>query len=119
MSKKKKEIDLEELFNKEFYIVDCANFIFFPRVVRAVGFEMSTDELIIITDIKDCLVKENRRFSVEYLEQYKNFDEAKKEAERLNNLPKYKELADNWNSPETIFRRKLLEESIGRTEKLV
>ena len=24
------ELDLEELFNKEFYIVDCSNFIFYP-----------------------------------------------------------------------------------------
>lgn len=106
--------DLEELYNKEFYIIDCQNFIFFPRVVRAVGFEMGPDELQIITDIEDTLVHENRKYSIEFLESYKTFEEAKSEAERLNNLPKNKKRADEWNSPKAIFKRKLLEESIGR-----
>ena len=106
------EIRLDELFNKEFYIVDCKNFIFYPRIVIAIGFEMSSKELNIITDKIDILTHENRKFPIEYLEQYKSFEEARKEAERLNNLPKNKKRADEWNNPESIFRRKLLEESI-------
>lgn len=106
------EIRLDELFNKEFYIVDCKNFIFYPRIVIAIGFEMSSKELNIITDKIDILTHENRKFPIEYLEQYKSFEEARKEAERLNNLPKNKKRADEWNNPEAIFRRKLLEESI-------
>ena len=106
------EIRLDELFNKEFYIVDCKNFIFYPRIVIAIGFEMSSKELNIITDKIDILTHENRKFPIEYLEQYKSFEEARKEAGRLNNLPKNKKRADEWNNPEAIFRRKLLEESI-------
>ena len=82
------EIRLDELFNKEFYIVDCKNFIFYPRIVIAIGFEMSSKELNIITDKIDILTHENRKFPIEYLEQYKSFEEARKEAERLNNSSK-------------------------------
>lgn len=42
------EIRLDELFNKEFYIVDCNNFIFYPREVRVVGFEISPGEMNVI-----------------------------------------------------------------------
>lgn len=107
-----KEINLDELFNKVFYIVDCNNFMFYPKIVRAVGFEMSSKELNIIIDEVDILTHENRKFLIEYLEQYRSFEEARKEAERLNNLPRNKKIADEWNSPEAIFKRKLLEESI-------
>lgn len=106
------EINLDGLFNREFYIVNCKNFIFYPKTVRAIGFEMSSNELNIIIDEVDGLTHENIEFPIEYLEQYKTFEEAKKEAERLNNLPKNKKRADEWNSPEAIFKRKLLEESI-------
>ena len=105
---------MEELFNKEFYIVDRSNFIFYPRVVRAKGFEMFPDEFEIVTSIIDPVTKENKRYPIEYLEQYKSFEEARKEAERLNNLPKNKKQAEEWNNPDAIYRRKFLEESIKR-----
>lgn len=107
-----KWLNLEELYNKEFYIVDCSNFIFYPRIVRAIGFEISPDEINIITDAIEPLIKENRKYPIEYLEQYKTFEDAEKEAKRLNNLPENKRRADEWNSPESIFKRKLLEESL-------
>lgn len=106
------EIRLDELFNKEFYIVDCNNFIFYPREVRVVGFEISPGEMNVIIDEFDTLTHENRRFPIEYLEKYKSFEEAKEEAERLNNIPENKRNANEWNSPEAIYKRKLLEQSI-------
>lgn len=108
--------NLDELYNKEFYIVDCYNFIFFPKIVKAVGFEISPDELLIITDMKEALLKEKKRYSLEYLEQYKDFDEARKEAERLNNLPKNKKRAEEWNNPEAVYKRKLWQEAIKRSD---
>ena len=107
-----KKLNLRELDNKKFYIIDCSNFIFYPRTVRAIGYEMSPDELNIIIDITENLTNEYRRYPIEYLEQYKTFEEAEKEAKRLNNLPKNKKRADEWNSPEAIFKRKIFEESI-------
>ena len=101
------EIDVEELFNKEFYIVDCYSFIFYPRVIRTIGFEISPDETLIITNILDSLTKENIKYSIEYLEKYKSFEKTKKEAERLNNLPKNKKRAEDWNSSESIYKRML------------
>ena len=112
MSYKNEVFNFKELYNKEFYIVDCSNFIFYPKIVRTIGFEISTDELNIITDAIEHLTKENRRYSIEYLEQYKTFEEAEKEAKRLNNLPENKKRANEWNSPEAIFKRKILEESL-------
>lgn len=106
------EFNLDELFNKEFYIVNCKNFIFYPQTVRAVGFTMSYDELNILIDEVDGLTHENMKFPIKYLERYKSFKEAKKEAERLNNLQRNKKRAEEWNSPEAIFKRKLLEENI-------
>lgn len=112
----KEVINLDELYNKEFYIVDCYDFIFFPMTARAMGYEISPDEFLIITDIEDPLLKENRRFSFKYLEKYKSFEEAKKEAERLNNLPKHKKRAEEWNNPESIYKRKLWIEAIKRSD---
>lgn len=106
------EFNLDKLFNKEFYIVDCSNFVFYPREVRAVGFEISPEGTNIIIDEVDNLIHENRRFPIEYLEKYKSFEEAKKEAERLNNIPENKKNANEWNSPEAIYKRQLLEQSI-------
>lgn len=103
-----KKINLEEIYNKEFYIVDCEDFIFYPKIVIAIGFEISPDEFNIITDAVEHLTKENRKYPIEYLEQYKTFEEARKEAERLNNLPKNQKRANEWNSPKAIFKRKLL-----------
>ncbi len=113
-----KELNLEELYNKEFYIIDCLNFIYYPKIVRGIGFEISPDELNIITDAVEYLTKENRKYTIEYLEQYKTFEEARKEAERLNNLPKNKKRAKEWNSPESIFKRKVIEESLRKTRWL-
>ena len=110
--KKSKVFDLKELYNKEFYIVACSNFIFYPKIVRGIGLEISPGELNIITDAIEPSLKENSKYPVEYLEQYKTFEDAEKEAKRLNNLPKNKRKASEWNSPESIYKRKILEERL-------
>lgn len=103
-------MNIEELFNKEFYIIDCDNYIFFPRVVRAIYFEVSHIDLTITIDKIDDLTGENIKFPIEYLQHFKTFEDAKKEAERLNNLPKNKKRANEWNNPEEIYKRNLYKE---------
>ena len=103
-------MDPDEIFNKKFYIVDCRNFVFFPRTVRVIGFEASPDEIIFITNLKEHLIHENRRMYIEELERFKSFEEAFEEAERLNELPENKKRADDWNNAKAVFARRYLEE---------
>lgn len=103
-----KASNLEDLLNRFYYIVECDNFIFYPKTIRPMGFEISPDELNIITDEVDILTKENKRYPIEYLENFKSFEEAKTEAERLNNIPENKRRSKEWNSPEAIYKRNLL-----------
>lgn len=106
-------MDLNEILNKEFYVVDCFNFIYFPRIVRVIGYELLYQaEIEFITDIIESDTKKNKKMCLWELERFKSFEEAKKEAERLNNLEKNKRRANMYNSPEEIFKRKILEESL-------
>lgn len=106
-------MDLDEIFKKPFYIVDCKSFIYFPREVRVIGLELSFDETICIINLKEHLINENRRVPLEVLERFTSFEEAYKEAERLNEIPKNKETASEWNSPEAIFRREYMKAMLG------
>lgn len=106
-------MDLEEIFNKEFYIVDCESFIYFPRKVRVIGFEASSDEIVFITNLKEHLINENRKMYIEELERFKSFEEAKKGAERLNEIPENKKRADEWNNAKATFNRKYMEAMLG------
>lgn len=108
----KNRLDLEELLNKDYFVIECRNFVFYPKVIRPIGFEVSPDETNIITDEVDNLTHENRTYLIEYLENFKSFEDAKKEAERLNNIPKNKKRAMEWNSPEAVYRRYLLMQNI-------
>lgn len=106
-------MDLEKIFNKDFYIVDCESFVYFPREVRVIGFELSFNETICIINLKEHLINENRRVPLEVLESFKSFEEAYKEAERLNKIPENQRRASEWNSPEAIFKRKYIEAMLG------
>lgn len=105
---------MEEFLNKEFYIVDCQNFIYFPRVVKAIGWEMCCDEPIkYIVDIPaPYCSNENRKIYKDELERFKSFDEAKQYAEKLNNIPKNKKRAKDWNSYENQYRMLLAEQQL-------
>ena len=106
-------MDIGEIFNKEFYIVNCENFIYFPRKVRVIGLEASPDEIIFITNLEEHLINENRKMYIEELERFKSFEEAYKEAKRLNELPKNKKRAEEWNNAKAVFKRKYLEAMLG------
>lgn len=87
---KKKTTNLMDYMNKEFYIIDCKDFIYFARKVHIIGFEISSDDLAFITDIKDELFDKHRKMYKEELEQFKSFDEASKRAKELNEIPENK-----------------------------
>lgn len=88
----------EKLLKKEYYIIDCQDFIYFARVVHVVGVgDTCVDsEPIYILDIKDFMGK-NREIYMSELERFKTFEEAKEEAKRMNNIPENKKRANEWN----------------------
>lgn len=94
---KSKSFDLINYINKEFYIIDCEDFTYFARKIHVVGFEMTPDELIFITDVKN-LIDEPKKFYKEELEQFKSFEEARKKAKQLNEISKNIERAKQKRS---------------------
>lgn len=106
-------MNIDEICTKEFYIIDCQNFVYFPRKIRVVGFEVSSNEIIFITNLEDPLIHENRKMYIEELERFKSFEEAFKEAKKLNELPKNKKRAKDWNNAKAFFTRKCLEGMLG------
>lgn len=107
-------MDMDEIFNKEFYIICCRDFVYFPKKVKVIGFEASPDEINFIIDLEEPLTHENRRMYIEELERFKSFEEAFEEAERLNELPKNKQRAEEWNNAKAVFARRYLEELSGK-----
>ena len=103
---------MEEFMNKEFYIIDCTNFIYFPRVVKVIGFEMTCGEepqcVIDIPEYYNATI--NRKIYKDELERFKSFNEAKQYAEKLNNIPENKKRAEDWNSSENQYRMLLAEQ---------
>lgn len=82
-------LDFEEILNKDYFIVDCENFTYFARVVRAIGFEQACEEeLQIIIDIAEPYCPDrNRSLYITDLQTFKTFKEAQKYAEKLNKMP--------------------------------
>ena len=99
----KKMLSLEEIYNKNFYIIDCENFIYYPKIVKIIAEKVSSEHGI------SYITNENKKVCIEELKRFKNLEEAYKEAKRLNDLPKNKKRADEWNDPKEIFRRKSME----------
>lgn len=93
---KSKSFNLMNYINKEFYIIDCQHFTYFARKVQVIGFEMSSNDLIFITDAKESLFNEYRKIYKEELEQFKSFDEARKKAKELNEIPENKKRAEQY-----------------------
>lgn len=83
--------ELMEFMKKEFYIVDCEDFVYFAKTIHVVGFSMSSseDELMYLTD-QDTIMS---RFE---LERYKTFEEAQAKAKDLNEKPENKKRAEDW-----------------------
>lgn len=103
------EMSIDEILSKEFYIVDCEDYIYFPRKIRIIGIEISSEDgERYITDIEEGLPKENRKMYAEELNKFKNIEQAYNEANRLNQLPENKKRAYEWNNPESVFKRKYM-----------
>lgn len=90
---------LQELLKKEFYIVDCMDFVYFPRITHVVGVGASScdEELQYYINVSDHNNKEMLVYKSE-LERFKTFNEAKEYAEHLNNIPENKKRAEYWNT---------------------
>lgn len=90
---------INELLEKEFYIIDCMDFTYFARPVHIVGVGgcASDEELHYYLDIKDFMGRDREMYMYE-LERFKTFEEAQKEADRLNNIPSNKKRAKEWNT---------------------
>lgn len=107
-------IDIQEFMNREFYIVDCKNFIYYPKVVKAIGFECAYGEEIqfVINIYEPYCPDKNRKMYKSELERFKTFDEAKKYAKKLNDIPENKQRANDWNNSENQYRMFLMQEKI-------
>ena len=73
---------LNKFMKKDFYVIDCEKFVFFPRIIHIVRFEMAYNSPILFyTNIKG-----SRGLYIEELERFKTFEEAEREATRLNSI---------------------------------
>ena len=90
---------LDELLTKEFYIINCENFIYFVQPVHIIGVGgyACDEELHYYLDVKDFMGRDMEVYMCE-LERFKTFEEAQKEANRLNNIPSNKKRAKDWNT---------------------
>lgn len=94
-------MSIKELTEKEYYIVDCSDFVYFPRVVHVIGISFcSVDELTrYMIDIPNIIrPDEYRDVAMWELERFKTFEDATKEAERLNKIPSNRRRAKDWNT---------------------
>lgn len=90
---------LSEILEKEYYIVDCYDFVYFPRIAHIVGVGSSSvgsglQYYINATNLNN----EERIVNKNELERFKTFEEAKEYAEYLNNIPENKKKAEEWNT---------------------
>lgn len=88
----------ENIFDKDYYIVDCENFTYFARTVKAVGWSQSYGSNIeILIDIPEPYCpNEYRKMYIDELEVFKTFKEAQERARHLNENPKNKERRERW-----------------------
>ncbi len=98
--------ELFELMDKDFFVVDCENFIFFPRKVKVIG----VAELSYNSEIRFTI--NQKKIDGEWKEVYKEelltFKEAEKCAKELNEIQKNKEQAEFWNSIENQYNLAIL-----------
>lgn len=101
-------MNLSEIFEKEYYIVDCYDFVYFPRITHVVGVGASScdEELQYYINVSNYNNDERLVYKSE-LERFKTFDEAKEYAEYLNNIPENKKRAKEWNEKDKFVLRML------------
>ena len=107
---KNKEFNINNLYDKTFYIVDCENFVFFARKVKVIGFESRgvDTEIELLLDISHPYkVGESRRIYLFELTKYNTFKKAQNAAKKLNNMPENKKRLKRWIR--TNFSQEMLE----------
>lgn len=98
---------MKNLINKEVYIVECQNFIYYPKVAHIIGFGGDYQCTYYYLDYKE-FTGEDKKISEFQIEQYKTYEECLKECKRLNNIPKNKKMAEDWNSVKTQTQLNIL-----------
>lgn len=94
---------LNKFMKKDFYVIDCEKFVFFPRIIHIVGFEMAYNSPILFyTNIKG-----SRGLYIEELERFKTFEEAEREATRLNSISDIKKKAEEWYIAKNMYEKSL------------
>lgn len=107
----------EELIKKEFYIIDCKDFIYFvqPAHIVGIGGCASDEELHYYLDVKDFMGRDREMYMYE-LEKFKTFEEAQKEVDRLNNIPSNKKRAKQWNTKDKFMLPSYIEKDLFKEE---
>lgn len=98
-AKKKENKKTENIFDKDYYIVDCENFTYFARKVRVIGISGGgyNDEIEYITNLPHPFAaNEHRSMYFNELTRFKTFKEAQERAKHLNENPKNKEMRERW-----------------------
>lgn len=87
--------NINDFLDKEFYIVDCYNFMYFPNKAKVIGIEDIgyNNEIRFIINVIDIKTKDYKRV---YKEELKTFEEAIKCTKELNEIPENKKLAEQW-----------------------
>lgn len=96
-----KNKDLMEIFDKEYYILDCENFTYFARIVHVIGIEVcgGSNEISYTIDISHPYkANEYRTIYLWELTRFKTFKEAQEKAEYYNNLPENKKRREDYIS---------------------
>jgi hypothetical protein len=100
----------ENIFDKDYYIVDCENFTYFARKVRVIGISGGgyNDEIKYITNLPHPFAaNEHRSMYFNELTRFKTFKEAQEGARHLNENPKNKERRERWL--QDVFSQSFLE----------
>lgn len=91
--------------DKEYYIIDCKDFVYFPKIVHIIGISGScaNSEIEYTLDIIDDYNNDYRTMYKDQLTRFETFDKCKKYAEYLNNIPENKKRAESWNTKDKFI----------------
>ena len=91
--------------DKEYYVVDCWDFVYFPRIVHIIGIGGSSanSEIEYTLDMIDNYSNDYRTMYKDQLTRFETFDKCKEYAEYLNNIPENKKRAESWNTKDKFI----------------
>lgn len=95
--------------NKEYYVVDCNNFVYFPRIVHIIGIGGSSigEEIQYYINMST-LGRDETMIYKNDLTRFKTFKECEEYAKKLNEIPENKKRAEKWNSIENQYQLNVL-----------